>query len=168
MNTIKKTIHINAAPEKVWPVIADFPAIQTFNPSVTESYGTSTSANGIGATRHCTLTFGAIEERIIDWQEGKSYTVEIYDSAGIPPIVKNMRATVGIKAAAGGGTQASFTFNYDMAFGPIGALMNMALVKAQYAKASAGILAGLKHHVETGEEVTTFRVLKTANALIPA
>ncbi len=168
MTSITKTIHINATPEVVWPALADFANIQVFNPSVTESYNTSTAAQGPGATRHCTLTFGAIEERIIDWKEGESYTVEIYDSKGIPPIVKNMRATLAIKEAANGGTNASFTFNYDMAFGPVGALMNAAMVKNQYGKASAGILAGLKHYIETGEEVTDFGVLKAANALVPA
>ena len=44
-------------------------------------------------------------------------------------------------------------FEYGMKFGFVGALMDRLMVKKQFSKAIPGILAGLKHYAETGEQV---------------
>ena len=44
--------------------------------------------------------------------------------------------------------------NYDMKFGPIGALMDRFMIQPQVGESFDSLLAGLKHHIETGEEVT--------------
>ncbi len=88
-----KTVHkqsahveIDAPAAKVWDVLADFGNVRIFNPSVTDSHLTGDKQNGIGATRHCDLTVSgaSIEERIVDWNEGGSYTVDIYDGTRNP------------------------------------------------------------------------------------
>lgn len=51
---------------------------------------------------------------------------------------------------AAGGKRA---IEYSLKMGPVGALMDATLVKPQFSKGFGGLLAGLKHYTETGEQV---------------
>lgn len=154
MTTIIREITIDAPVQKVWDILADFGAIYKFNPGVPTSRSTSTANGGLGATRHCDLLpAGSIEERIIDWHEGHSYKIEIYSGKGIPPF-KTAVAQLTVRPD-GTGTHARMSVEYKLKFGLLGSLMDRLLVKKQYDKAVPGILAGLKHFVETGEQVSS-------------
>lgn len=121
MTKLTYQIHIDAPREKVWAILADLGAIQNFNPSVSKSYYTSESKEGVGASRHCTLLpTGAVEERIIDWHEGESYTIEIYEGEKTPPFKTNF-GRISVKED-GQGSVASMTFEYSLKYGPIGTL----------------------------------------------
>ena len=75
-------IRINATKEKVWEVLADFGGISRWSPGVRHSYSTSESNHGLLATRHCELPKGDdyLDEQILDWREGESFKVEIYET----------------------------------------------------------------------------------------
>ena len=45
----------------------------------------------------------------------------------------------------------SVTADYKLKFGPVGALMDLLFAKRQFQQAFDGMMAGLKHHIETGE-----------------
>ncbi len=152
MTTITREIKIDASQEKVWEILADFGGIYKFNPGVSSSHSTSSANSGVGATRHCDLLpAGSVEERIFEWKEGQAYKVEIYSGKGTPPF----KSAVGQLEAKpdGNGTLVRMRFEYSLKFGPIGALMDRLMVRSQFSKAIPGILAGLKHYAETGEEV---------------
>ena len=124
-----------------------------FNPGVSKSYSTSAANEGVGATRHCDLLpAGSVEERIIEWHEGRDYVIEIYKGKGAPPF-KTAVAHLKVKSDGNNGTKVSMQMKYRLKFGPIGGLMDWLLVKKQFSKAVPGILAGLKHYAETGEMV---------------
>lgn len=152
MTTITHEVRINAPKEKVWDILADFGGIYKFNPGVSDSYSTSSANEGVGATRHCDLLpAGSIEERIIEWNEGRDYKIEIYEGKGAPPFKS---AIAHLKIQPGGdGTRVKMHLDYSLKFGLFGSLMDRLLVKQQFSKAVPGILAGLKHYVETGEVV---------------
>ena len=54
---------------------------------------------------------------------------------------------------AGDQTNVSVTADYKLKFGPIGTLMDILFAKRQVQQGFDGMMAGLKHFVETGEEV---------------
>ena len=153
MPRYQATIDIDAPAEKVWKVIGDFGNIYRWNPSVPKSHLTSGTELGEGATRHCDLTSpgASIEERITDWQEGSSYTVDIYRKKRVP-FVKDLTATVSV-APNGTGSTAGFDFQYQTTAGPIGKVMDRLVIGSQNRKVAERFVAGLKHYVETGEEV---------------
>jgi len=154
MSTITDSIRINAPKEKVWEILADFGGILNYNPNLSDAYSTSTANSGIGATRHCELLpMGSIEERIVEWNDGSDYQIEIYEFNGPLPPLKNVFARLSVEAD-GNQTIATMTMNYDMKLGLIGATMNALMVKSQYEKGVAGILQGLKFHTETGKQGT--------------
>ena len=161
MTTVSYQIHIDAPVEKVWNILADFGGIYKWNPGITRSYPTSANNGGLAATRHCDLKpTGSVEERIVEWNESKDYTLEIYDGKSIPPFKKSL-ATFAVKPD-GAGTSVTATVEYNLKYGPIGALMNLVMVGPFVKKAFQALLAGLKHHAETGQEVKSARGLNFA------
>ena len=53
----------------------------------------------------------------------------------------------------GDGTLVSVSPDYELKFGPLGVLMDKLFAGRQFRNGMAEMLAGLKHHVETGELV---------------
>ncbi len=152
MRKVSARVEIGAPAEKVWEVLADFGSVSTFNPSVTDSHLTADQINGVGATRHCDLTVpgASIEERIVDWQDGRSFSVDIYDGAR-NPFAKAL-GTMSVEPLDADRSLASMSIEWKAKGGIFSGLLGRALT-GQNQKAVSGVLAGLKHHVETGDPV---------------
>lgn len=154
MTKLSYETRIEAPVQQVWDVLADFGGTWKYNPNVTKSHSTSETNSGVGAERHCDLAFAGaeVEERIVDWNEGRSYDVAILDGRRTPPM-KDPLAHFEVEAD-GDATVVRAFMRYDMKYGPLGWAMDRAMVRPKFGKAFGQILAGLKHHVETGELVT--------------
>jgi uncharacterized membrane protein len=152
MTTIMREIAIDASKEKVWNVVADFGAIDMVSPGVTKSYLTSEQHTGVGTERHCDLVFmgATVEEKIIEWKEGESIKIDIYERKKIP-LVKEMIAEFAVREEDGK-TILSGTLEYAMT-GGMGNLMNAVMMKKMNSKTWNQVLAGFKKHSETGEKV---------------
>lgn len=154
MASFKAEIKIDASKERVWEVLSDIGNIYQWNPSVTHSYSTSEEGSGEGATRHCDVQQGPIkgylEERAFDWREGEGYKIQVYDSS-LP--VKEIVVRFNLKAD-GDHTVVEVSPEYQFKFGALGLVLDRLMFGPQFRKGMAGLLAGLKHYVETGEQVT--------------
>ena len=150
MTQIKSEIRINAYKEKVWEVLGDFGGVSKWAPTVAKSFSTTTATEGVGCERKCEIPgFGNVSERITEWDEGSRIR---YDVEGVGPM-KSMTSGFSLRRE-GKETLASMTVNFQMKFGIIGALMDRLMVRRKISKQVQITLAGLKHHVETGELVT--------------
>lgn len=151
MTQVSRQIKINAPKEKVWEVLADFGGVSNWAPTVVSAYSTTEANGGVGAGRHCEVKgFGSIEERIPEWDEGHSYSYDVVD--GVPAPMKYIRNTVSVRPD-GDGTLVRFALEFQMKFGPLGALLERLAIRPQMRKTLAVSLAGLKHHAETGEVI---------------
>lgn len=94
MASFSTDIKINATKAEVWAVLSDFGGIYRWDPGVRHSYCTSNIEQGTLATRRCELLNGEdyLDERIIEWIEGESFKVEIYDTN--LPLHRNVVATL--------------------------------------------------------------------------
>lgn len=150
MTRFSAEIWIDAPQESVWTKIADLGAVQDYNPSVSKSYYTSEKREGLGASRHCDLLpFGEVEERIVDWREGDSYAIEIYDGKKLPPL----KSAVGRLTAKpnGDGATVRFDIEYELKFGLLGELLDRLMVRPRFKKVGPALLGGLKRYLEAGE-----------------
>jgi len=147
---ISKEIEINAPKTKVWSVLADIGAVENYNPVVTRSYYTSENKQGVGASRHCDLLpMGSVEEKIIEWDEGESYKIEIFEGKAIP-----FKGTGKFELTENGkSTNVKMTFEPDMGSGIFGKIMGF-MMKEKMNKMITGVVIGLKHHLETDELVS--------------
>ncbi len=153
MTTIGGEIKVNAPKEKVWKILADLGGVQSFHPGVKKSYYTSDAKEGIGAARVCELLpMGKVEETAVEWHEGESFVLDIASIEKAPPFKKAL-GYISV-SEEGSETLVSMELEYSMKFGPIGALMDIMMVRSQFKKVVPGILQGLKHYTETGEEIT--------------
>ena len=150
---ITRKVAINAPKQKVWNALADFGNVQAMSPGITNSFLTSDQKNGVGAKRHCDLTaYGAeLEERISEWNEGESLTIDIYESKNIPLVV-DMSATFSL-AENGNNTLLTASFQYGMS-NSIGSVMNNLVMKKMNIKNWESFIGGIKLHVETGVHIT--------------
>jgi len=84
--TIARKVTVNAQSQKVWEALADFGSVSRLSPNIIKSFKTSEQTGGVGATRHCDFAaMGAqVEERIVEWNEGESMKIDIYESKNMP------------------------------------------------------------------------------------
>lgn len=161
MTTITRNVTIDAPSEQVWPALADFGGIATWNPNVKASRLTSTQETGAGITRECRLVpVGTVQERVTEWVDGQTMSVEIFEFKNVPA----MRSAVAVfnLDARGPETVVQMQLSYEVGLGALGAGMNSMMMKRQFSKAATGLLAGLKHHIETGAPVDRTSTLPTA------
>lgn len=152
MSVVTRAVRVDAPPAAVWKALADVGGIARWSPNVRASHSTSEHNGGIGATRHCDLRGGSVEERVVAWEEGRMLTIEIYDAVGAPARIA--RASVSFDVTpAGAGTLVSATIDYALKGGPLGSLMDALVGRRQFGQTAEQLLAGLGEHVQTGKQV---------------
>jgi len=143
MATIHVEISSNASAKNCWKLLQDYKNIDFFNPFVKNSFLLDESQEtGVGALRQCDFTDGKnfIKERIIDWQVGKSFTVDIYEST-MP--VDKLHSSLGITPSPFG-TQFYMHVEYTPKWGILGAILNQIAMKGQFKKMANGVPKGLE------------------------
>jgi hypothetical protein len=142
MRVVKATRQMDASPDKIWAVLADFPNIADWNGGVSRSYSTSDATTGVGAKRHCDLApMGALEETVTGWDEGKRMEISI-DSAARLPIAHGL-ATITL-SGADAATDVSVEYSYKPKFGFLGNLMGRFMLDGQFTKGFTGFLKDLE------------------------
>ena len=150
MAQISTEIRIDATPEKVWEVLSDIGSVSAFSPNVEVSHATTEETGGIGAGRHCDFYGGGeVDEVVIDWIEGEKVALEILGGFGPAASIAGSFAI----RPEGDGSTVTFQATYEMKFGLLGKLMDVAIARRQFGKLGGQILDGLKHHVETGDTI---------------
>ncbi len=149
---LKRQILIHSSKQKVWDALADFGNVQDLSPNIAKSFLTSDVKNGVGATRHCDFTaMGAsVEEKIVEWNEGRSVRIQIYEAKNLP-MVRGMEALFEVMEQ-GDSTLLTGTFEYHMSHA-LGDFLNNLQMRKVNEKSWVRFIAGIKHHVETEEKV---------------
>jgi carbon monoxide dehydrogenase subunit G len=159
MTTISREIKITKSKEEVWNVIANFGDICHGSPGVLKSYVTSDQKDGIGATRHCDFTMmgATVEEKIIEWKDGESLAIEVYEFKKLPGI-KSMTAHFKVRTE-NNETILRADLKYDMK-NVLFDMMNAMMMKKMNTTNWNAVLAGHKKYIETGERVVQKTVLE--------
>ena len=150
MPKIYASIVIDAPREKVWEVLGDFTCVAAYSPDVRSARVVSKNGTGEGATRRLELNRqGYVEERVTTWSEGQGFSVSVIGQRS--PLRQSSRRWW--LARQGNGTEVTLEVNYQLKYGPIGALLDLISTRRALRGASDRSLSGLKYHVETGEAV---------------
>lgn len=152
MSQIAKRIPIRASAEAVWQVLADFGGAERWAPTVLKSHCSTEVNRGLGAKRIITTSTGeTTEEVIVEWNEGHSFTFEIPE--GLASIIKILRETWSVEHSSQG-AEVIVIMDYQMKEGLVYSILNALVARRALMKMLVQNLAGLKHHIETGEIVT--------------
>lgn len=153
MGKFSFSTEIGASEVRVWETLGDFGNTYRWNPHVVESHSTTDAGNGVGAARRCHLGKGQwTEEEITGWEEGKRMELEIVNS-NVP--IKTAVVEFTSESISDDRTKITLEIDYRLKYGPLGMLMDLVMVRRIYKKTMSDLLAGLKHSIETGEEVGT-------------
>ncbi len=148
---VARTIGVSA--DEAWKIIDDFGGIYQYHPVVERSHISNGVASGLGAERVCHFDNGdAITEQITAYDPGREYTVEITD-LGKFPLVRGV-ARLSVEPAGAGRSTVQFTMRFKPKFGPVGWLMGKTVMRSQFRKILASVLAGLETHATTGAIVS--------------
>ena len=144
---VARTIDVPA--DKAWKIIDDFGGIYQYHPLVERSPIKNGVASGLGAERVCHFDNGdAITERIIGYEAGREYTVEITDPGKFP--LKTAVARLSVRPAGSRRSTVQFDMHFQPKFGPVGWLMGKTVMRSQFRKILGDVLAGLETHAKTG------------------
>ncbi len=142
MSSVTRAITIDAPPDAVWTVLADFGAIAEWAPNVDHSSPMTDPSTGVGAARRVQVGRLTLVERVVAWEPPTSLA---YELEGLPPVVSGATNTWTIEPAAGGST-VTLTTRVEPGPRPPHRLAAK-LVARKLAGASDELLAGLEHHV---------------------
>ncbi|MEO0353704.1 MAG: SRPBCC family protein [Cyanobacteria bacterium P01_A01_bin.3] len=123
MGNILVTKKLDHQAARVWPFIADFANIYRIHPILKASYlNAGSHEKGTGAERTCEMPGGmSLVERVINWQEGQQYTVEI-TKTNMP--IEKAHATIGVRSIRTGKSEVFFQMDYIVRFGWLGKIMD--------------------------------------------
>jgi len=147
---------INAPIAQVWAEFSNLGGIYLNSPTVASSFNSSEIKTGLGATRHMILSpmmkkGATLDERVTVWEEGAYMKLEVYEIFNVPGIQTMIGDFQLIEK--GEKTILRSTLNYSMTSKSWG-MMNKMAGKKKFTKVWRKVIAGYRHHIETGEEVT--------------
>lgn len=149
MNQLSATQIVRAPIAKVWETLADVGSIADWHPGVANSPVLTEHRSGMGAARRVELYDGStVVETVSALEEGRSVTVTMSDHS--MPLSMG-EATFSIEADGEDRTRVTMTLAYGMKFGPLGWLLNAVMLQGIMSKLLVSVLAGLDHHLATGE-----------------
>jgi hypothetical protein len=149
---ITKRVKIADSAARVWEVLADFGKVSPWAPTVVESYiiDKSKKKKRVGSVRVLRYTSRKeIEEVVTAWQERKGFTVEFPMAGGAIKSFSQQWALEGTKDEA----VVTVSLRSETKWGFLGRLLEFIMFKKHFSRELTLALAGLKHYVETGEEV---------------
>ena len=149
MHQVTVTHKFNAPAPKVWSVLDRFSEVYMYHPFVKHSESLNQQDSGLGAERTCHFEDGnKIKERIIAYEKGKSYHVEIYEPGNFP--LHKAIALLEVKPEGHDKSTVIFNMSFQPKYGPAGWLMAKMIMKKQFASILKQVLQGLETHLQTG------------------
>ncbi len=122
--------------------------IDEFAPQITSVDAVSNGEIGLGSTRCTHFANGtSVVEEVIDWLPGIGYRVKLADMASTP--LKTAHSDISI-TLVGGHSRVTWTFDYQVKFGPFGWLMGQTVMKKMMGKIIDANLVGLSEKSRAG------------------
>jgi ribosome-associated toxin RatA of RatAB toxin-antitoxin module len=160
MQQAASTLMVPASREQVWALLSDVTTVARWNPAVATADLLSDRPTGLHAARRCHFHDGsAVREELVDLDEGRRLRMRLTEYS-MP--MKSLEAEFALAAAGEGQTEVTFTVHYEVKWGALGRLMGATMVRRELLKMTGRVLAGLRHHLATGETVGKDFVAATA------
>ena len=130
-----------ATPNAVWNVLDDFANISQYASGVASSDPINDIASGTGAERMCTFDAKGeqwVKERVT-LRDDNQMVIDVYET-NAP--MKRLEGTIRV-TPAGSDSQISMTMDMQVKGGPLGPIMEVALVRPNFKKAVRQLLADI-------------------------
>lgn len=158
-------VEIGADAEKIWAVLSQYGNVSKFHAGVHESHRVEGNPNqaGEGCERVCNIVDMGLNiqlmERIVDYQEGRSYRYEVYEWKNFP--ISKMFFGFTIQPS----TSAATVLRIDIDYRGRPAFLTP-LLAPKMRKLARDVLLGYKHYIESGEARVPIKALRVRYANI--
>ncbi len=142
MSNASATRTINANKKDIWAKLADFGNIGDWSSGVVSSNWESDTRHGVGMERHCDLGKGKfLKERVIKCTNQSEMVIDFFDH-NMP--LKSGQATFSLGKKEKQGVPVTFSVDYQLKFGPVGALLDKVMVRKEYSRVANQMLTDLE------------------------
>ncbi len=146
----KRTRTIDASPQAVWAVLGRFMHIDEFAPLITSVEALTGGETGLGSKRRNHFENGtSVVEEVTDWQHELGYTVQLSEMDAMPLHKASSQILI---SPAGAQSSVSWSFDYQVKFGPLGWLMGQTLMKMMMGNIIDKNLKGLEEKVRSNSK----------------
>jgi ligand-binding SRPBCC domain-containing protein len=145
LRVLEERIEIDAGADRVWDVLADFGDVASWAPYMRYSALVGEQRSGVGTRRRMRHAWGfRFEERVTQWHERHGYSFDVLKA---PFPMRDVKETWAL-TSADGRTVLATQVRYGMKLGPIGRLLDWALVRFIVRREMRAGLRGLKTFAE--------------------
>ncbi len=141
-SSVARSAVVDAPPDEVWAVLADFDGISTWAADVDHSSFVTDQVEGVGTARRVQVGRTVLIERVTEWDPSQALA---YDLEGLPAVVAGATNRWALRPTAQR-TEVTLTSTVDPGVKPPGRIA-APLVARRLGKASEGMLAGLAAHL---------------------
>jgi ligand-binding SRPBCC domain-containing protein len=145
MRTLVQSVTIRAPLENVWATLADFGDVAAWAPYMRVSHLLGDRATGVGTRRAMQHELGfRFEERVTEWTEGEGFSFDVLKAPWpMTDVSESWRML-----PDDDGVRVTTRVEYNMKLGPLGRLLDSALVQFIVQREMRSGVLGLKAHVE--------------------
>lgn len=146
MKHLEDSIVVDATPEEAWAALARYNDVGSFHSGLVASHGlTPDQDGGLGCERFCQVDESiSLKQRITEWNEGHSYSYEVFEWENIP--LKEMQVTYRVEKDAEGKTQIRQLLDFKMS-NP----MFETIAQGKLKEGLSDSLLIFRHYIETGQ-----------------
>ena len=114
----------------VWLWLKDYGNIHRIHPMIGKARIEGDKSCGVGALRVCEMKMGGfyLKEKVTDWKENQSYTVDIYETS--MPMMKRSLATFGVRPLGSDASEVYMDIEYTTKYGFFGKIMDVLFMNA--------------------------------------
>ncbi len=125
-------------------------SVQDWHPNVAKVTVRSEHDSGVGASRRVEFHDGnGAVETVTAQEDRESVTMEMTEAQ----MMKEAVITISMNERTADTTEVTFSVDYKMMYGPLGALIGALMIKRVLTKAFGMALDGLSYHLQTGQVV---------------
>lgn len=155
LTRVEHEIPVETSGANAWAVLARYADVGDFHPGILRSSAVGEKTEGVGASRYCELPGKvAIHERVLEWEEGKSYKYDVYKWKNFP--LKKMLVTFGVRKKP----SSSSIWIYQIVEYKLSPAILTPIMKGKLGRSVRDTLLGYKHYMETGEPKADAKALR--------
>jgi uncharacterized membrane protein len=153
MSQVSTQVQIKAPADKLWKVLTDLDSLSPWPSDDVSPAPSENDENTVTAMYYEPDLFRNVEDQAMQWEESHHYAYKV-KNIGPTKSAYNRFALTPV-GEVGEETLLTQTLDFQMKFGPAGALMDTLVFRPQFRKQMEQSLAALKEYVEHNEIVDT-------------
>jgi hypothetical protein len=147
MHSVTHALEVDASEGAVWKILSDLEGVAAWNPNVESARLVGAQRRGVGASRESDLTDGNgfLQERVVDWSEGKWLTTEVVGSS-LP--LSTAKIMLGVEPCSAGRSTVVVVMEYEPRTDGLRGFGARLALRGKLCRASHRMLQGLKTAAE--------------------